>query len=186
MEMNLIKHGRLITESELREDAIDLLTDTLEGYISWDETLEIANAYREWNGEPELCRNNEEELDEYLRTWSPHEILQAAANYSAGDDYFACDGDTIVTTSDEWEGLNIRDVATGIIDSDFNVPNRVKEVIDILNAYEEAKVELENYNPWRAKCQEMIRKYTSNEADVTDLLQLIDQLARHEEYWEEE
>ena len=183
--MEIMKRGRLITEDELRTDAIDLLYDTLQSYVYSEDALTVANAYREWNNEPELREMSYAELDRAFENWEPHEILDVAArNYCSNDEYFALDGEDFSTTSDEWEGVNIHDAATALIDEEFEVD--ITEVNDIIKDYKKTLEELERYNPWRAKCKEIVSRYTNGEVDTTDLLQLLDYLGRHEQCWEDE
>ena len=88
--------------------------------------------------------------------------------------------------NDLWEDLDDYEVARDLLTEDFVPECMPREISEIIDEYKEALEELENYNPYRAMCEEVVRKYVNCEADVTDLLQTLDKLARTDEAWKEE
>ena len=183
--MEIKVKGKLKTEEQLRDEAIDALVDELEN-LDEDDALELGNAYRRANHDAELMVNDEDNLNSELDGKDPYEILQMAGNWNECDDYFSCDswGD-FGTTSDVWENVDLVNLAQDLLDGDYT-HERPDEIEEILDDYEEALEKLNNYNEGRALAEEVIRKYTNCQADVTDLLQCLDKLVRNDEYWKEE
>ena len=87
-------------------------------------------------------------------------------------------------TNDVWEDVDTSDLARDILNGNYSHYLN-SDIKDILDEYEEAEEEIENYNPYRAMCEEVIQRYVNCEADVTDLLQTLDKLAKTDDAWEE-
>lgn len=179
------KSGNLKTEDELREEVIDKLVDALEE-MDGDDALNIGNAYREDNHDSPLYVNDEDNINDELYGKDPYDILQMAGNWDECDDYFSCDGwGELGTTNDVWEGIDLEDLADDLVEGRYT-RHITTDIQEILDDYEEALNKLENYNEGRALAEEVINRYVNCEADVTDLLQVLDKLARTDEYWKEE
>lgn len=183
--MEIKVKGRLKSEEQLRDEAIDALVDALEDLDS-DDALELGNAYRRANHDAELMVNDEDNLNSELDGKDPFEILQMAENWDECDGYFSCDswGD-FGTTDDVWENVDLCDLAQDLLDGRYerSTPNEITEIVE---EFEEALEKLENYNEGRALAEDVVRKYVNCEASVTDLLQALDKLAKTDEYWKEE
>lgn len=180
-------NGTIKTLDELRDEVIDALVEVLEN-LDDDEALDLGNEFRDADGMDILHKNYEEELNDVLDGWSPYDLLNAGHNdWSDYDDYFALgDWGAFETTDDVWAGIELEDLAEEMLNGTFTPKNMPDDAQEILDEYEEAKEKLENYNPYRAECQEVINKFVNCEADVTDLLQMLDRLARTDEAWAKE
>ena len=180
-----VKGGKLKTEEQLRDEAIDKLVEALEE-MGEDEALDLGNAYREANHDCPLYVNDEDNLNDELDGKDPYEILQMAYSWNENDSYFGIDGwNELGTTDDVWEGIDLEDLAGDLIDGDYH-RHITSDIQEILDDYEEALEKLNNYNEGRALAEEVVRKYVNCEASVTDLLQALDKLAKTDEYWKEE
>ena len=177
-------NGRVKTQEELFDEAVDLMVDRGFGYCNTDELLDIANEARENIGYDRLYPNDEDELNEQLDGVDPYQLLNMDWDSSAY--YFRFDGWDLYTTDDLWEDLDEYEVARDLLIEDFVPDYMPREISNIIDEYKEAEEELKNYNPYRAMCEEAVRKYVNCEADVTDLLQTLDKLARTDEAWENE
>ena len=183
--MEIKVNGRLKTEDELRDEVIDKLVDALED-LADDEALDLGNAYRENNHDATLYTNDEDNINSELEGKDPYDILQMAGNWDECDDYFSCDAwGELGTTNDVWEGVDLTDLADDLVNGYYTC-HITDDIQEILDDYEEALEKLNNYNEGRALAEEVIRKYVNCEADVTDLLQALDKLAKTDEYWREE
>jgi hypothetical protein len=167
---------------ELYEEAIEMIVDVLEDF-SEEEQLNIGNAYREMQNYSELHTNDDTTINEELEGTDPWELLQLGEDWDSSDGYFTWDGYDLHTTDDIWEDADPEDIARAILEGDMNA--KCRELIWALDEYDEAKEEIENYNPYRAMCEEVVAKYVNCEADVTDLLQTLDKLAKSDDAWEE-
>lgn len=183
--MEIKVNGKLRTEDELREEVIDRLVDALEN-LDEDDALNLGNAYREANNDAVLYVNDEDNINSELDGKDPYEILQMAEDWSEYDGYFSCDGwGEFGTTDAVWEGVDLEDLADDLVEGHYtrHTPSDIQEILD---EYEEALEKLTNYNEGRALAEDTIKRYVNCEADVTDLLQALDKLARTDEYWKEE
>lgn len=176
------KSGVLKTEDELYEEAVELLVDALED-LSEEEQIVIGNAYREM-GSPTLYCNDSATVDNEFSDLSPWELLQLGQSWSEYDDYFIYDGDNLQTTDDIWIDADTDDVARAILDGEISAKYMV--LANIVEEYKQAKEQIEHYNPWRAMCTEVVKKFTDGTASVADLLQTLDKLAKSEDAWRKE
>ena len=175
------ENGKLKTLDELYDEAKECIEEELNSMLD-EYAIYLGNEIRDRNNYDRLYENNEECLNEQLDGLEPYDILNLGwDNYS---DYFTWDGCDLNMTDDVWYDLDTEDIAEEILDGNYYkyLPSDLKEYVD---EYEEAKEELENYNPDRAMVEEVIRKYVNCQADVTDLLQTLDKLARNDELWED-
>lgn len=178
------KNGRIKTAEELLDEAVELMVDKGFGYCDTEELLDIANEARENIGYDRLYPNEEDELNEQLNGVDPYQLLNM--DWDSYDSYFRFDGWDLYTTDDLWEDLDEYEVARDLLTEDFVPDCTPREIANIIDEYKEALEELENYNPYRAMCEDVVRRYVNCEADVTDLLQTLDKLARTDEAWENE
>lgn len=180
------KNGKVKTQEELLEEAVELMVDEGFGYCNSDDLLDVTNEARENIGYDKLYPNEEDELNEQLEDADPYQLLCCGNDsWSSGDYYFRYDGWDLYTTDDLWEDLDEEEVARDLLTEDFVPDFMPREIANIIDEYKEALEELENYNPYRAMCEEVVKKYVNCEADVTDLLQTLDKLARTDEAWGE-
>lgn len=178
------KNGKLRTEYELREEVIDNLVDALED-LNDDEALDLGNAYREDDHDVILYINDEDNINRELNGRDPYEILRMAEDWNECDEYFACGewGD-LGSTDDVWKNVDLEDLANDLVEGHYT-RHTTSAIQEILDDYEEALEKLNNYNEGRALAEDVVRKYVNCEADVTDLLQALDKLAKTDEYWKE-
>lgn len=173
--------GKLKTFDELWDEAKEYIEDELNS-MREEDAMPLGNEIRGRNHYDTLYVNNEETVNDVLDGETPWNILNDSG-WESGYDYFTYDYGFNMT-DDVWYDLDTEDIAEGILEGEWYnyLPFDLKCYVD---EYEEAKEELENYNPDRAMVEEVIRKYVNCEADVTDLLQTLDKLARNDELWEE-
>lgn len=179
------KAGRLKTEDELQEEAIDKLIEALEG-MSEDAALDLGNAYRSSDYTDPLYVNDEDTINDELRGLDAYTILQMAEDWNENDQYFSGNGyGEFGTTDDVWENVDLEDLATDLLEGAYSrlVTDDIQEILD---DYEETLEKINNYNEGRALAEEVIRKFVNCQADITDLLQALEKLARTDEYWKEE
>lgn len=185
--MEIRVKGKLKTADELREEVLDKLVDALED-MDENDALDLGNAYRENHNDCPLYVNDEDNLNSELDGADPYEILQMAYNWNEGDEYFSMDmngwGD-LGTTDNVWEGVDLEDLADDLVDGNYR-HHITDDIQEILDDYDEALEKLNHYNEGRALAEEVVKKYVNCEADVTDLLQALDKLAKTDEYWKEE
>lgn len=188
--MEIKVKGRLKTEEQLRDEAIDKLIEALEE-MDEDDALNLGNAYREDNYDCPLYVNDEDNLNSELEGKNPYEILQMAEGWDECDSYFGIDGwnehgwNELGTTSDVWEGVDLETLAKDLLDGNYH-RHITSDIQEILDDYEEALEKINNYNEGRALAEEVVRKYVNCEASVTDLLQTLEKLVRTDDYWKEE
>lgn len=176
------ENGKLKTLEELYEEAIEMIIDVLEDF-SEEEQLDIGNAYREMQNYSKLYTNDDTTINEELEGVDPWELLRLGEDWDSSDGYFTWDGYDLYTTDDIWEDADPDDIARALLEGDMNA--RYRELVWALDEYDEAKEEIENYNPYRAMCEEVVARFVNCEADVTDLLQTLDKLAKTDEAWKE-
>ena len=176
--------GTIKTLEELQEDAVERMIDELD-CLSTTNQIELGNDWRDTRNYTYLYENNEENINDALDGLDPYQVLQLGEDYSSYDDFFLFDGWDLTMTDDVWYDIDPDELARELLLEDF-VPNYMpSEIQEVIDEYNEAKELIENYNPYRAMCEEVVRKYVNCEADVTDLLQTLDKLARTDEAWEE-
>lgn len=175
------ENGKLKTLDELWDEAKETVIEELDTMLN-EYALYLGNEIRDRNNYARLYENNEECLNEQLEGLDPYEVLNLDWDYS--DEFFTWDGSDLNMTNDVWYDLDTDDIAEEILEGSYYkyLPSDLKDYVD---EYEDAKEILENYNPTKAKVEEVIRKYVNCQADVTDLLQTLDMLARNDELWEE-
>ena len=188
MEKTLIRHenGKLYTEDELYDLYVEKMCEVLDD-LDTDDLLAVCNAYREKEGGNTLYENNESELNDQLEHLNPYELLELGyEDWSPSDDFFAYTRrDGFTTTNDIYEDIDQEDLARELLDECLETPYSIYEIRTLIEEYTDAKDALEKYNPYREKAEEVIRKFTNCEADVTDLLQVLDKLVRTDEAWKE-
>ena len=176
--------GEIKTVDELLEDAVERMIDELD-CLSTTNQIELGNDWRDTRNYTYLYENNEENINDALDGLDPYQVLQLGEDYSSYDDFFLFDGWDLTMTDDVWYDIDEDELARELLLEDF-VPNYMpSEIQEVIDEYNEAKELIENYNPYRAMCEEVVRKYVNCEADGTDLLQTLDKLARTDEAWEE-
>lgn len=174
------ENGKLKTVEELYEEAKELIVDELDT-MSTEDALYLGNEIRDRNSYDTLYENNRSCVNDVLEGEEPYDIL--TSDWDSYSDYFTWDGDFNMT-DDVWYDLDTDEIADDILDGSYY--NYItSDIKDILDEYEEAKEEIENYNPYRAMCEEVIQRYVNCEADITDLLQTLDKLAKTDDAWEE-
>lgn len=175
------ENGTLKTLDELYDEAKEKITDALD-CMDTDDALILGNEIRDHNNYERLYKNEEESVNEVLDNESPWDILNK--DWEDYSDFFTYDWDFNMT-NDVWYDLDTSDIAEDILEGNYHryITSDIKYIVD---EYEEAKEEIENYNPYRAECEEVVARYVNCEADVTDLLQMLDKLARNEDCWAEE
>ncbi len=176
------KSGALKTEDELYEEAVVLLIDALED-LSEEEQIVIGNAYRSM-GSPRLYCNDSDTLENELSDLSIWELLEVGQSWSNCDDYFTWDGSELQTTNDIWIDADTDDVARAILDGEISAKYMV--LANIVEDYKQAKEQIKHFNPWRAMCAEVVKKFTEGTASVTDLLQTLNKLATSDDAWRKE
>ena len=174
------ENGMLKTLKELYEEAKELIVDELDT-MDTDDALYLGNEIRDRNHYDRLYKNNEESINEVLDGESPWDILNK--DWEDYSDFFTYDYDFDMT-NDVWYDLDTDEIAEDILEGSYHT-YLTSDIVNILDEYEEAKEEIENYNPLRAEGIELLTKYVNCEADVTDLLQYIDRLVKDERLWEE-
>ena len=180
-----VKGGKLKTEEQLRDEAIDKLVEALEE-MDEDEALDLGNAYRSSDYTDPLCVNDEDTINDELRGLDAYTILQMAENWNENDQYFSGNGyGEFGTTDDVWEGIDLEDLADDLLNGAYH-RHITSDIQEILDDFEEALEKLNNYNEGRALAEEVVRKYVNCEASVTDLLQTLEKLVRTDNYWKEE
>lgn len=175
------ENGRYLTYDELYDLAKEQLIDELEN-MSTSDAIYLGNEIRDNNRYERLYENNEENINEVLDGWSPWDIINV--DYDGYSDFFTFDGYDIDFTDDVWYDLETDEVAEAILDGGYSRYIN-SDIRDLLDDYEEAKDWIENFNPIREAGAVILAKYVNCEADVTDLLQFIDNLVRNEDAWEE-
>ena len=178
--MEIKNENGIKTVEELYDEAKELIVEELD-CMSTEDALYLGNEIRERNSYDTLYENKRSCINEVLEGEEPYDIL--TSDWDDYSDFFTWDG-SFNMTDDVWYDLDTNDIANDILNGEYY--NYItSDIKDILDEYEEIKEEIENYNPYRAMCEEVIAKYTNCEADVTDLLQTLDKLAKTDEAWEE-
>lgn len=176
------ENGKLKTLEELYEEAKELIVDELDT-MNTEDALYLGNEIRGRNNYDILYENKDENLNDVLSGMDPADLIRMGSedwdNYS---DFFTYDYD-LNMTNDVWYDLDTDEIADDILEGSYHT-YLTSDIVDILDEYEEAKEEIENYNPYRAMCEEVVAKFVNCEADVTDLLQTLDKLAKSDEAWE--
>ena len=177
------ENGKLKTVDELYEEAKEMIVDELDS-MSTGDALYLGNEIRDRNSYAILYENEDRNLDDILDGLDPSELLRMGKDdWDDCSDFFTYDYD-LNMTDDVWYDLDTVVIAEDILEGSYS--NYItSDIQDILDEYEEAKEEIENYNPYRAMCEEVIQRYVNCEADVTDLLQTLDKLAKEDDAWEE-
>ena len=174
------ENGKLKTVDELYEEAKELIVEELDS-MSEEDALYLGNEIRDRDSYDVLYKNVRSNINDVLEGEEPYDIL--TSDWEDCSDYFTWDGEFNMT-DDIWYDLDTDEIAVDILEGSYY--NYItSDIKDILDEYEEAKEEIENYNPYRAMCEEVIQRYVNCEADVTDLLQTLDKLAKSDDAWEE-
>ena len=178
------ENGKLKTLDQLFDEAVDMMVEVLDD-LSTEEQLDIGNEYRDKNSYATLYENMESNLNDILEGMDPADLLRMGhEDWDDYSDFFTYDYD-LNMTDDVWYDIEEDDLARELLSDTFRPRYLPSEVRDLIDEYEEAKEEIENYNPNKAMVEEVIKRYVNCEADVTDLLQTLDKLARNDELWEE-
>lgn len=176
--------GKLKTLDQLYDEAVDMMVDVLDD-LSTEDQLDIGNEYRDRNSYAILYKNTESSLKDVLDGTDPADLLRMGhEDWDDYSDFFTYDYG-LNMTDDVWYDIDEENLARKLLSGDFNpryLPSDVRELVD---EYETAKEEIENYNPMRTEGINLLVKYVNGEADVTDLLQYIDRLVKDESVWEE-
>lgn len=176
------ENGKLKTLEELYDEVKELIVDELDT-MNTEDALYLGNEIRDCNSYALLYENKEGNLNDVLEGLDPADLIRMGSedwdNYS---DFFTYDYD-LNMTDDVWYNLDTDEIAGDILEGSYR-DHITYDIKDIIDEYEEAKEEIENYNPYRAMCEEVVAKYVNCEADVTDLLQTLDKLAKSDEAWE--
>ena len=175
-------NGKYISLDELYDLAKEQIVDELE-CMNNEDALYLGNEIRDRNSYELLYENTEENLNEMLDGLDPYDILNLG--WDDYDEFFTFDGYDWNGTNDVWCDLDTDEIADDILEGSYR-SYLTSDIKDILDDYEEAKEYLENLNEYRAMAEETLARYLNCEADVTDLLQLIDKLVRTDEVWAEE
>lgn len=172
--------GTLKTVEDLYKEAKELIVSELD-CMGTEDALYLGNEIRDRNSYDTLYKNERSCINDILDGEEPYDIL--TSDWDDCADFFTWDGDFNMT-DDVWYDLDTDEIADDILDGNYY--NYItSDIKDILDEYEEAKEKIENYNPYRAMCEEVITRYVNGEADVTDLLQTLDKLAKSDDAWEE-
>lgn len=176
--------GTVMTADEIEDYFIERMIDEMDT-LDTDDLLDLCNQYREENSLPRLYYNDYGELDDVLCDVSPSDLLYMGRDdWESSDEFFQYTyGSGLSTTDDVYEGIDREDVARDILIEEFEPDNL--DVEDLLEEYKQAKLALKNCNVYRIETEEVIRKYTNCEADVTDLLQMLSKLARTNDVWKD-
>lgn len=174
------ENGKLKTVDELYEEAKELIVDELD-CMSSDDALYLGNEIRERNCYETLYENTRSCINDVLEGEEPYDIL--TSDWDECSDYFTYNGEFNMT-DDVWEDLDTDEIADDILEGNYR-NYLTSDIKDIVDEYEDLKEQIENYNPYRAMCEEVVARYMNCEADVTDLLQTLDKLAKTDEAWEE-
>ena len=174
------ENGRYLTFDELYDLAKYDIEEVLNNMCG-DEALTLGNAIRENNRYDTLYENTENNVNQMLHNEAPWDILNS--DWDSGYEYFSYDY-AFKMTDDVWYDLEIDEVAEAILDGGYS-RYLTSDIKDLLDDYEDAKYWLENFNPIREAGAVILAKYVNCQADVTDLLQFIDNLVRNEDAWEE-
>ena len=172
------EYGKLLTLDELYDAAKEKIVDELDT-MDTDDALYLGNEIRGRNSYDRLYPNNERSVNEVLDNMTPWDVLHS--DWEDYSDYFTFDYD-FEMTDDVWYDLDTDEIAEDILDGSYH-SYITSDIQDILDEYEEAKEQIENYNPYRAMAEEVLTRYINCEADVTDLLQTLDKLVRNDEAW---
>lgn len=174
------ENGKLKTVEELYDEAKELIVDELD-CMSTEDALYLGNEIRDRNSYDTLYENKRSYINEVLEGEEPYDIL--TSDWDDYSDFFTLDG-SFNMTDDVWYDLDTDEIADDILNGEYY--NYItSDIKDILDEYEELKEQIENYNPYRAMCEEVVARYVNCEADVTDLLQTLDKLAKTDDAWEE-
>jgi hypothetical protein len=176
------ENGRFKTLEELWEEAKEFVVDALD-YMSNEDALELGNEIRDNNRYDRLYENNAENINDQLANWDPWDLINL--EYDEYADFFTCDGySDIDFTNDIWYDLDTDEIAETILEGAYRncIPFDLKCYVD---EYNRAREKLAHLNPLREAGAVLLAKYTNCEADITDLLQFIDSVARNDEVWEE-
>lgn len=177
--------GKIKTLDELLEEAVERMVDELDS-LSTENQIELGNDWRDNMNYTRLYENNEENINNELDGIDPYQVLQLGEDWSSYTDFFLFDGWDLTMTDDVWYDIDEDELARELLYEDFTPDYMPSEIQEVIDEYNEAKELIENYNPYRAMCEEVIARYVNCEADVTDLLQTLDKLARTDEAWKEE
>lgn len=178
------ENGKIKTLDELFKEAKELMVDALDN-LDTDDQLCIGNELRDRHGYARLYENKESCLNDILDGIDPAELLRMGQDWNDYADFFVYDYD-LETTDDVWYDLDEEEIAEDILNEDFTPDYFPYELKEVLDNYLEAREQIENYNPYRAMCEEVVAKFVNCEADVTDLLQALDKLAKSDEAWGED
>ena len=149
--------------------------------MSTEDALYLGNEIRDRNCYDTLYENKRSCINDVLNGEEPYDIL--TSDWEDCYDYFTWDCGFNMT-DDVWYDLDTDEIADDILNGSYY--NYItSDIKDILDEYEDLKEEIENYNPYRAMCEEVVQRYVNCEADVTDLLQTLDKLAKSDDAWEE-
>lgn len=174
------ENGKLKTVEELYDEAKELIVDELDT-MSNEDALYLGNEIRERNNYDTLYENKRSCINDVLTEEEPYDIL--TSDWDEYSYFFTWDCGFNMT-DDVWYDLDTDEIAGDILEGSYR-DYITYDIKDIIDEYEEAKEKIENYNPYRAMCEEVVAKYVNCEADVTDLLQTLDKLAKTDEAWEQ-
>lgn len=173
--------GKYKTVEEIKEEVKELLIDELD-CTDTDELLDFTNTLRETLDGDTLYKNEESDINDQLSDMDPWDLLQL--DYDNYSEFFYMEYGEPVFTDNIWHDLDEDDIADEILDGKWydELPWSVKQLID---EYNEVLEELNNLNPIRREASELLIKYTNCEADVVDVLQFINKIAKNDEIWKE-
>lgn len=174
------ENGKLKTTEELYDEVKEMIVDELD-CMNTDDALYLGNEIRDRNSYDTLYENKRSCINEVLEGEEPYDIL--TSDWDDYSDYFTYDG-SFNMTDDVWYDLDTEEIADEILEGSYR-NYLTSDIVDIVDEYEELKEQIENYNPYRAMCEEVLQRYVNCEADVTDLLQALDKLAKTDEAWED-
>jgi len=176
------KNGKYKSLDVLTEDAVEQLVDVIND-LSEDEQFELSNLYRDNNGYDLLYRNDEEGINGALSDMAPYDVLQI--DYECYAEYFTYDGyDGVEFTNDLWANIDVEDIARAVLDDELRYGDLPLSVQEVFDEFTDACEELENVSAERKKVIAVISDYVNCKADVTDLLQTLERIARNDELWE--
>ncbi len=175
--------GKYKTVEEIKEEVKELLIDELD-CTDTDELLDFTNEvrYASPDGGTKLYKNEESDINDQLSDMDPWDLLQL--DYDNYSEFFYMEYGEPVFTDNIWHDLGEDDIADEILDGKWynELPWSVKQLVD---EYNEVLEELNNLNPIRREASELLIKYMKYEANVGDLLQFIDKIAKNDEIWKE-
>lgn len=183
MKFEIRKNGKLISQDDLREQAVEKLVGIFDD-MSIDDLLELCNYYREENDEEIAREFNEDNINEALEDWSPWDILNLGNDISWSYDYFRPNrwGDDLEFTDDVTDGLDLEDVAEWILE-EYIEGGYSRRYLDydgreLLDAYEEASRKIEELSQYPMMIERVIKDYKNCEADQYDLIYTLEKILR--------